>query len=1504
MSVLGASYLGETYLGSIGDTPEEKVSEHLVNLSQTTLTRSIGIISPETEQYISVSTASKFPTKGTFRVNLGGGELALVINVDGLVWTVRRGIEGTIPIAHQAGQLVTGVLTAGAVYKVIEESSDAGGVATEKARAEGAETVLTTNLAAESATRASADSSLAASVTAEKGRAEGVESTKASTSALTAETTARESADTTNATAILTEKTRAETAEGLKAAKAENLKDLASAATARTNLGLGTAATEPSTAFDAKGAAATAQAAAEAKSDIKGEAAAEKTRAEGVEATKAPLASPALTGTPTVPTATAGTNTTQAASTAFAATTKTEAESAATTAVGTEKTRAETAESLRISAASTASAAGQIPISESTTRATKWQSKLVIDARDYGVTVNEGTDATTALQNAINAASTAKGAVEMPAGIIRLASALTIKSNVELRGQGAMTLLEPVYAEANHAAVITNELETGNSNITLRNFRLTRAGTNVQHGILLNGVSNLNVDGVEIVGVPSVTSGALAVSGVLPGGSGATLQVSKDVRVRGCLFESANNFGVQLSYVTNATITGCVFDNCYREAVGVEPQTGCTATNISITGNTFTTGTVPSGGSATGVIVVTTSSGGTLAGVNVSGNTLTNTIFTATNTQPGINVLGINGDSKVTITGNMIVGMNGNGISVGNASIATGGVVISGNYISQCNEGKSIEFSGAGISLRQAFRCTITGNYIDGNHHTASIYESQSGAGRNLIIANHLLDTVAMTLLASGNTIARDNYGKATGSGGRLPVAANYTMLVTDTLIAVTSTSAAREITGLAANAVPAGVIYTITDESNGAATNNIIFKCAGSDTFTDGTKEKVINKNNGSLKFYSTGTSWQLSTGETPSAELESGKLKKSQVPSYLISSTAVIDMNRTWGAKPGIDNTKLIEEALAGAITEGKNVIDLYFGEPGVYPIEGAVKEGEAFKTKYAGQILLPARSATEGRITIKFSGPIAPAQPWFFSNNEPSANAPGVVLKSTATTGYVIDVIPGLEVTAPTIKGFSDLLVCFQNIIIQCPDNPQCGGVNAANALQFVSQNFSVEVAPTNEGPNTYPTGTRFGIILPHTGNKGLIHCYDTYIYGFPVGLGYYEHSVLNGVIIQRCAVGMEGLGQGHMNRYVYVDIERCPVGLKVKNEGECGGNIEGILDWENEEGAGVWETKYLIDEEYSARLRGKLLVFPFSKNTRGFPCRVAPSALNLGNPYYGGIGHRESLPLDECTRIANVAGNLGTCDQSVHPWFTLGGKLTTENGALLSEEAAGISRAVVNYKKPGPGTRTVSATIETRASGTYNIGLLLASVISGAKESNNMNVHLSGGTITLQKEVSGVRTELGKGGTVENGKTYELTAKVSYTAPGGTPTKVQVWLAKVLIIAYTLSTADREALEDTQTLLVRDGIRITEDIVSKVKRFQCTVDTAAGIPLETGRSAEMVAGKITIAAPATTATGAITIAPEGATMTVAAAIIERTAGTGFKVEAAATSTDRINWAVFAE
>ncbi len=121
---------------------------------------------------------------------------------------------------------------------------------------------------------------------------------------------------------------------------ASNLSDLNNAATARSNLGLGTAAVTASTAYATAAQGATADSTASALTSHTGNTSnphavtkaqvglpncdntsdANKPLSNAAQTAfslKAPLASPALTGTPTAPTAAAGTNTTQIATCAF-----------------------------------------------------------------------------------------------------------------------------------------------------------------------------------------------------------------------------------------------------------------------------------------------------------------------------------------------------------------------------------------------------------------------------------------------------------------------------------------------------------------------------------------------------------------------------------------------------------------------------------------------------------------------------------------------------------------------------------------------------------------------------------------------------------------------------------------------------------------------------------------------------------------------------------------------------------------------------------------------------------------------------------------------------------------------------------------------------------------------------------------------------------------------------------------------------------------------------------
>ena len=61
--------------------------------------------------------------------------------------------------------------------------------------------------------------------------------------------------------------------------------------------------------------------------------------------------------------------------------------------------------------------------------------------------------------------------------------------------------------------------------------------------------------------------------------------------------------------------------------------------------------------------------------------------------------------------------------------------------------------------------------------------------------------------------------------------------------------------------------------------------------------------------------------------------------------------------------------------------------------------------------------------------------------------------------------------------------------------------------------------------------------------------------------------------------------------------------------------------------------------------------------------------------------------------------------------------------------------------------------------------------------------------------------------------------------------------------------------------------------------------------------------MVAGKITIASAAVTASGAILVTAEGATP-VGVSVVSRKVGESFTVEATSASTDMIDWAVYSE
>ncbi|HEY5442772.1 MAG TPA: hypothetical protein VIJ68_04500, partial [Candidatus Saccharimonadales bacterium] len=136
-----------------------------------------------------------------------------------------------------------------------------------------------------------------------------------------------------------------------------------------------------------------------------------------------------------------------------------------------------------------------------------------------------------------------------------------------------------------------------------------------------------------------------------------------------------------------------------------------------------------------------------------------------------------------------------------------------------------------------------------------SPWRANSGIADVIVSQNSLLSST----VERGNLSSFDN--------GYVRKAAAYAMTYQTRAVGITATSSPLTVTLPAINTIRSplpgdpAMVYSVADESGGATTNNITVACAGSDTMIGGLTSTTakITTNYGSLKFYSTGTTWMV---------------------------------------------------------------------------------------------------------------------------------------------------------------------------------------------------------------------------------------------------------------------------------------------------------------------------------------------------------------------------------------------------------------------------------------------------------------------------------------------------------------------------------------------------------------------------------------------------------------------------------------------------------------------
>lgn len=619
---------------------------------------------------------------------------------------------------------------------------------------------------------------------------------------------------------------------------------------------------------------------------------------------------------------------------------------------------------------------------------------------------------------------------------------------------------------------------------------------------------------------------------------------------------------------------------------------------------------------------------------------------------------------------------------------------------------------------------------------------------------------------------------------------------------------------------------------------------------------------------------------------------------------SIAAINMKSLYGIAPGQDITTALQSAITLAASYGSGA-EILIPDPGVYLINGAQQTGTAFSYTYSGQLLFPATADLSHEYAIRIRGGV----PANSANDADSNGANGVVLRSNATSGNVFDCVPGFTAFGSPF-GWTGVQPIFEDIVLQCPNNPQCGGIKATVALRFHAKNLTINT-PTI--PTTTLTGSGVALGLPQVNNSGDT-VVEAQITGFPVGVSLSEHAHLK-VYVGRCAVAFLGnSGNAHANTGV-LDIEECITLFKTSGSG--GLNLNAALSWENVASDAFAQGPF-IDEWSNGTITGVLMMTLAANNsgsTRpGFALGSSASGkfLDIVNVSQGFPGWKGRHPSDDFYRAAAVPSGQGpgSCSLTLHPWrATVGTLAVGTNRRCTGTTGSGGNYAFVPALKGGV-SRTISMTFTT-GNPTYWLGIIgscptSAGGLPSGSGDQSIQVSTRQDFPYFSLKINGVTCGSSNGvpgGASAVASTYTLALKI-LTNDFGVPIHIKVYVNGTQVISYALTATDQTAVGRLAAGVwpnMEDGFFIQDANSSYVTAFS-VIDAVADPAYLASGTATLVGGTIAVVNTRITATSVIRYWRTTAGGTLGNLSLALSAGVGFTINSSSgTDTSAVYYEI---